>query len=223
MKFVFQMQLNIKKNAMKNQIITWMAILFTVPLIGQDSIRYTEGFQFNRGIYTSLQDFKSNNPVKPSDIITDIDSSSPKFFQYLLAQENFRFPRNNEIVYMSPKEIFGYSDGSQVYYGAQYRFEVIGRICLLKEVDVVDSYSSFINPGDKYEAAREEGSGKLYILDFDTGAFFRCKPRKVEEIFQRDKALYREYENAGGKRKEKVLDFIKEYNFRRPVYFPKGK
>ena len=208
---------------MKSKMIIIAALLYTAVLTAQDKVRYTDDFRFARGIYTSLQDLKANNPVKPADIITDIDASSSKFFQYLLAKEQFRFPRNNEIVYMKPKDIFGYSDGRQLFYGTKYRFEVIGEICLLKEVDVVDSYSSFINPGDKYEAAREEGSGKLYILDFDTGAFFRCKPRKVEEIFQRDKALYREYENAGGKRKEKVLDFIKEYNFRRPVYFPKGK
>lgn len=195
-------------------------MLYAIALPAQDKVRYTDDFQFTRGIYTNLEDFKNNNPATPSEIITDIDASSPKFFQFLLAQEEFRFPRNHQIVYMKPKEIFGYADGRQVYYGLKYRFEVIGKICLLKEVDVVDSYSSFINPGDKYEAAREQGSGKLYILDFETGDFFRFKPKKVEAILQRDEELFREYEMANGKRKEKALDFIKEYNFRHPVYFP---
>lgn len=195
-------------------------MLYVAILPAQDKVRYTGDFQFTRGIYTSLEDFRTNKPVTPAEIITDIDAGSPKFFQFLLAKEEFRFPRNHEIVYMKPKEIFGYADRGQVYYGLKYRFEVVGKICLLKEVDVVDSYSSFINPGDKYEAAREEGSGKLYILDFETGNFFRFKPKKVEAIFQRDKELYREYEKAKGKRKEKALDFIKEYNFRHPVYFP---
>ena len=206
---------------MKSQILLWGAMLSAALLTAQEKVRYTEDFQLARGIYTSLQDFQSNDPVKPTDIITDIDASSPKFFQYLLAQEDFRFPRNNKIVYKKPKEIFGYSDGRQVYYGLKYRFEVIGEICLLKEVDVVDSYSSFINPGDKYEAAREQGSGKLYILDFETGDFFRCKPQKVEAILKRDEELYREYQQARGKKKDKALNFIKEYNFRHPVYFPK--
>lgn len=212
--------MNAKYLDMKSQIIFWAAILYTVALPAQEKVRYTEDFRFARGIYTSLQDFKTNDPVKPSEIITDIDATSPKFFQHLLAQENFRFPRNNEIVYLKPKEIFGYADGQQVYYGLKYRFEVIGEICLLKEVDVVDSYSSFINPGDKYEAAREQGSGKLYILDFKTGDFFRCKAKKVEAILRRDAKLFQEYQQAKGKKKEKVLDFIKEYNFRHPVYFP---
>ena len=211
----------LKNRAMKSQIIIAAALLYAAVLTAQDKVRYTDDFRFARGIYTSLQDLKANNPVKPADIITDIDASSSKFFQYLLAKEQFRFPRNNEIVYMKPKDIFGYSDGRQLFYGTKYRFEVIGEICLLKEVDVVDSYSSFINPGDKYEAAREQGSGKLYILDFEKGDFFRCKPQKVEAIFQRDKKLYQEYQNAKGKKKDKVLNFIKEYNFRHPVYFPK--
>ena len=206
---------------MKSHFFLCLALLSAAVLTAQDKVRYTDGFRFARGIYASLQDFKSNDPIKPADIITDIDANSPKFFQYLLAQEDFRFPRNNEIVYKKPKEIFGYSDGQQVFYSLKYRFEVIGEICLLKEVDVVDSYSSFINPGDKYEAAREQGSGKLYILDFETGDFFRCKPKKVEAILQRDKELYQEYQKAKGKKKDKVLNFIKEYNFRHPVYFQK--
>ncbi|MCB9052237.1 MAG: hypothetical protein H6556_22615 [Lewinellaceae bacterium] len=206
---------------MKNQIVICLAVLCATALHAQEKVRYTDDFQLARGIYTSLQDFKSNQPVKPSDIITDIDASSPKFFQFLLAKEDFRFPRNNEIVYLKPREIFGYSDGRQVYYGLKHRFEVIGKICLLREVDVVDSYSSFINPGDKYEAAREEGSGKLYIMDFETGDFFRFKPKMVEAIFQRDEDLFREYQKAKGKKKDKALNFIKEYNFKHPVYFPR--
>ena len=211
----------LKNRAMKSQIIIAAALLYAAVLTAQDKVRYTDDFRFARGIYTSLQDLKANDPVKPADIITDIDASSPKFFQFLFTKEQFRFPRNNEIVYLKPKDIFGYSDGRQVFYGTKYRVEVMGEICLLKEVDVVDSYSSFINPGDKYEAAREQGSGKLYILDFETGSFFRCKPKKVEAILQRDKELFQEYQNAKGKKKDKVLNFIKEYNFRHPVYFPK--
>lgn len=205
---------------MKSLFFCWVALFYAAFLPAQGTIRYTDGFRFARGVYTGLQDFQNNDPVKPSEIVTDIDAGSPKFFQLLMAKEAFRFPRGNEIVYLKPADIFGYSDGRQVYYGTKYRFEVIGRICLLKEVDVVDSYSSFINPGDKYEAAREQGSGKLYILDFETGDFFRCKASKVEAIFRRDAQLYQEYNNAKGKKKDKVLNFIKEYNFRHPVYFP---
>ncbi len=204
---------------MKSLFFCWLA-LFCAAFLPAQGIRYTDDFRFARGVYANLQDFQNNDPVKPSEIITDIEAGSPKFFQLLMAKEAFRYPRNNEIAYLKPAEIFGYADGRQVYYGLKYRFEVIGKICLLREVDVVDSYSSFINPGDKYEAAREQGSGKLYILDFETGDFFPCKASKVEAIFRRDARLYQEYENAKGKKKDKVLNFIKEYNFRHPVYFP---
>ncbi len=199
------------------------ALLCFQALSAQDSLRYTEDFRFTRGIYTSLEDFLNNSPVEPAEIITDINPASPKFFQYLLAREEFRFPRNFEIVYMQPKEIFGYADQGKVYYSNNYRFETIGKISILREVDVVDSYSSFINPGEQYQAAREEGSGKRYILDLKTGDFFKYKPRKVEKLLERDSELYREYEEASGKRKEKAMDFIKEYNYRNPLYFPKGE
>lgn len=205
---------------MKSLAVIAIALLCPALLQAQEKIRYTDDFRFARGIYTSLEDFQNNDPVKPSEIITDIDPGSPKFFQHLLALDQFRFPRNNEIVYLKPGEIFGYSDGRQVFYGTRYRMEVVGKICLLREVDVVDSYSSFINPGDKYQAAREQGSGKLYILDFETGGFFPCKASKLKPVFRRDAQLYQEYQNAKGRKKDKALDFIKEYNFRHPVYFP---
>lgn len=193
-----------------------------LALQAQGQQRYTADFIFERGIYPTLADWKAQTPVKPDEIIVDIDPQNRKFFQYLFAREQFRFPKNNEIVYLKPEDIFGYSpDGTSMYYGTNYRFEVVGAICLLKEVDQVDTYSSFINPGEDYKAARKEGTGKLYVLDFQTGAFFRCRPGKVEAILKQDKDLYQQYKAAKGKRKEKVSAFIKEYNFKHPVYFKK--
>ena len=88
-------------------------------------------------------------------------------------KDQFRYPRNNEIIYLKPEDIFGYSpDGQSMYYSTNYRFDIIGAICLLQEVDQVDRYSSFINPGDEYKAARKEGTGKLYVLDFESGEFW---------------------------------------------------
>lgn len=205
---------------MKN-ISLLLSMLLCLGLSGQDTVRYTAEYQFERGIYPSLEDWKQQRPVKPSDIIVELDPNSSKFFQYLLAKEEFRYPRNNKIVYQKPKDIFGYSPGGEhLYYGTEYRFEIVGAICLLREVGQVDSYSSFIQPGEQYEAAREEGSGKLYILEFETGDFFRCRARKVKEILKQDEELYRRYKDASGSKDEKIRAFIKEYNFRHPVYFP---
>lgn len=202
-----------------------IALLFSLlcamyALHGQNGQRYTADFVFERGIYPTLADWKAQTPVKPKDIIVDIDPQNQKFFQYLFARDQFRFPKNNEIVYLTPEDIFGYSpDGQSMYYGTNYRFETIGSICLLQEVDQVDRYSSFINPGEDYQAARKEGSGKLYVLDFKTGAFFRFRPCKVKKIFKQDPQLYEQYKSAKGKRKEKAKAFIKEYNFKNPIYF----
>lgn len=196
--------------------------MLCVSILAQDDgIRYTADFQFERGIYPTLDDWKNQNPVKPSEVIVDIDARSARFFQYLFAREQFRYPRDNKIVYKTPDEIFGYSPGGEeMYYGTDYKFEVVGAICLLREVGQVDSYSSFVNPGKQYEAARDEGSGKLYMLDFHTGAFSKLKKRKLKAVLKQDPELYQRYRKARGNKKEKMRAFIKEYNFRHPVYFP---
>lgn len=204
--------------------IVILAALFLpfAHLSAQEKVRYTDDFRFARGIYLSLSDWKANKPVKPEEIISEGDPNSPKFFQYLLAKEQFRFPRNNEIVYVKTGDIFGYSNGRDIFYGKQYRFEIIGQINLLEEVDVVDSYSSFINPGEQYQATRAEGTGKLYLLDYETGKFTRCKPKEAEALFRRDPQLYQEYKQAKGSKKQRIHNFIKEFNFRHPTYFPRG-
>ena len=187
-----------------------------------NGIRYTADYRFERGVYPTIEDWKQQRPVKPSEIIVDIDARSPKFFQYLLLRESFRYPRDNKIVHKKPSEIFGYSpDGEKLYYGTHYQFEVVGAICLLKEVGQVDTYSSFVNPGEQYKAAREAGSGKLYMLDFATGDFSKLKPRKLKAVLKLDPELYQRYRKAKGGKKEKMRAFIKEYNFRHPIYFPK--
>jgi len=206
---------------MKN-ISLLFSMLFCLGLAGQDTVRYTADFQFERGIYPTLEDWKQQQPVKPADIIVELDPNSSKFFQYLLAKEEFRYPRQNEIVYQKPEDIFGYSPGGErLYYGTEYRFEIVGAICLLREVGQVDTYSSFIKPGEEYEAAREEGSGKLYVLEFETGDFFRYRARKVKRIFKQDEELYEKYKNASGDKDDRIRAFIKEYNFRHPIYFRK--
>jgi len=205
----------------KNVLLIISLLLISLSSYAQEKgVRYTADFYFERGIYPTLDHWKTNSPIKPEDIITDLDTQSPKFFQYLLAKESFRYPAKTEVIYLKPEDIFGYSTGEHIYYSTKYRFETIGRISVLKEVDVVDSYSSFINPEASYEAEREEGSGKLYILDYETGKFFKCKPRKVKAIFKRDPVLYEEYKKAKGKRDEKIRSFIQEYNFKHPIYFP---
>mgnify|MGYP006268649145 CR=1 FL=1 len=207
---------------MRSLLLFLGIIFFTQALSAQkDSIRYTAGFPFERGIYPELEDWKNQDPVKPSEVIVDIDASSARFFQYLFAREEFRYPRNHEIVYKKPDDIFGYAPGGEeMYYGTDYKFEVIGAICLLREVGQVDSYSSFVNPGEEFEAAREEGSGKLYMLDFHSGEFSKLKKRKLKSILKQDTELYQRFRKAKGRGDEKLRAFIKEYNYRHPIYFP---
>ena len=181
---------------------------------------YQPGFQFERGVYPTLASWKAQAPVKPKDIIVDIDPEQQRFFQYLFAQGTFRYPENNAIVYLSPDDVFGYSPGdSTMFYGPSYQFETIGAICVLREAGQVDTYSSFINPGEQYQAERKAGDGQLYILDFETGGFFKCKPRKVEKLLQKDAVLFEKYKTAPGKRAEKLPAFIQAFNSRHPIHF----
>lgn len=206
-----------------NKITLLLLLVFVTSywVTAQPKVRYTDDFYFERGVYPTMGDWKAHDPVKAQDIITDLDPASPGFFQELFQEPTFRYPKNNEIVRLRPDEIFGYAQNGQLFYRTNYRFETIGAIGVLREVDLVDAYSSFIKPGESYEAAREEGSGDLYIFDYETGDFFKCKAKKLEAIFQRDAELYQEYKSARGKKSDRIKRFIKEYNFRHPIYFPK--
>lgn len=199
-------------------------LTFSLPslaLLAQNEERYTQDFRFARGLYLTIEDWKANKPLRPEDIIFDADYTSPRYFQYLLGAKQFRYNRNNEIVYVNTDDIFGYANGQEVFYSKQYRFEIIGKICLLQQIDMVDRYTSFLNPGEQYQATRTEGTGKLFVLDYETGDFTRFKPKAVEKLLQRDPELFQEYKKAKGKKKDKAQDFIKEYNFRHPIFFPK--
>ena len=209
---------------MRSLLLILLTNFLSLILTAQDNgVRYTADFQFERGIYPTLEDWKKQEPVKPSEVIVDIDASSARFFQYLFAKTQFRYPRNNEIVYKKPDEIFGYASGDgEMYYGTDYKFEVVGAISLLREVGQVDSYSSFVNPGEQYEAAREEGSGKLYMLDVQSGEFSKLKKRKLKGILKQDPELYQRFRQSRGRGQEKLRAFVKEYNYRHPIYFSEG-
>jgi hypothetical protein len=206
---------------MRTSIIFLALSLASLTLGAQKEERYTADFRFARGVYLTIDDWKANRPLRPEDIIFDAAYDSPRYFQYLLGAKQFRYHRDNEIVYVNTEDIFGYSNGEEVFHRKQYRFETIGKISLLQEVDVVDRFTSFLTPGEQYQATRAEGTGKLFVLDYETGDFFRFKPKAVEKLLQRDPELFQQYRKAKGKKRDKTQNFIKEYNFRHPVYFPK--
>lgn len=208
----------------------WILVL-TVLFIGieamiaqQDEtgkVIYEDGFRFKKGIYLTFEDWKENNPILIDQVFTELDPNSPKFFNNLFRGGEFSYIKDRQSVEkVRTQDIFGYSTGKEVFYSTSARFEEIGSIGLLREVGQVDTYSSFINPGEQeYKADRSEETGQRYLFDFEKGRRLKFSPKNFQNLLKRDPELFQQYKKEKGPREEKILKFLKRYNLRHPVYF----
>jgi hypothetical protein len=64
---------------------------------------------------------------------------------------------------------------------------------------------------------------RQYLFDFYSGEIVEYSIDKMEEYLKRDEVLYKEFmELSKKKKKEFAFKYMRLYNEKHPVYFPKG-
>ena len=196
---------------------------FTKRALAQDSlVAYQRGFQFNPGVYLNFQAFQTNDPIpveniqslheEPSDIDFLKKVTSRRHLEYLDDEGNLQK--------VATRNLFGYSNGRNVYILPDIRLSIIGTICHFTvfiprgNTTYLDSWGNFgVISGDPE-------SSYQYVLDMDSTRLLPFNKTNMENIFQRDQELWEEYKAFKRKKKEKLYLFLTKYNERHPVYFP---
>jgi len=64
---------------------------------------------------------------------------------------------------------------------------------------------------------------KEFLLDFYHNDLSLFTIEKAEEYLKRDPEIYKEYNTLSNKKKKELISrYIRQYNEKHPVYFPKG-
>jgi len=207
-------------------------VCFLLPLFAQsqDTVKYTKDFTFYDGIYLSYQDFRYNWPIPKSKIITKINKNQLDFYSKLIEEPYIEYiERDSSIQKVSPDRVWGYCQNNVIFINYQrffYRVTVFGNISHFLATVETNTYSSGYDPfmnAPINSTPQKTREIKQFLLDFYSGDLVPFTVEQAEEYFQRDSVIYNEFSVLSKKKKKAlVVRYIRMYNDRHPIYFPKG-
>ena len=205
-------------------------LLFIAPIsvVAQNMVAYNLDFSFNDGVYLSFSDFKSNNPIPVTHIISNNDIRLPDYMELVLEPETLRYYDNlGEERIVKTTSLWGYSFGGKAFiqYGdGLFRMPIFGAITLFSAA--VTNYRvmndpTMMNPGMMPYQTMPVQELKQFLLNMQTG---KVSPYTIEntlEMMISAPDLVAEFTQLKRKKQEEgLLLLIRKYNDRFPVYFP---
>jgi hypothetical protein len=199
-------------------------------LRAQDSIAYTKDFRLYEGLYLGYQDFRYNWPIPKEKIITKINKDQLDFYSILIEQEFIEYTeRDGTVSKVKSEQVWGYCQNNIIFINQEknfFRIPVFGAISNFIGTVEVLNYSPGFDPF--MNAPMNSNASKIreirqYLFDFYSGEIVPFNLEKLEEFLKRDEAVYKEFMTLSKKnKKESATKYIRMYNEKHLVYFPKG-
>lgn len=224
-------------------------MLFSLPLLAQEKVAYTSDFQFKDGIYLSFDDFKNNNPIPITHIVSNHNIQASDYLETVLNEKEVVYYDNlYEERKVNSIDVWGFSQNGKVSIGhgsAQsirnpsyfgwYPLVLIGSICYFPAVEL--EYRSMpippsfgAQPGNyhRQETFYEDRVQVHLLIEFSTGKTIRLSTGQldaiptgiIEDLIYKDTKLHDEFIALSKKeKKNKAMFFIRKFNQNNPIYF----
>ncbi|MEX0987216.1 MAG: hypothetical protein WD052_07040 [Bacteroidales bacterium] len=217
-----------------------LLLILLVPGYSQEApegmTRYSPDFKFREGIYPDFQYVKNNNPIAKTRLVTNADLFSRDFYE--------RVTEENRIVYyddygvqqeLKTSRIWGYGRNGVLYInlGSKFhRISFVGNIShfvatlTTYNTGYYDPYYSQNYYNNRYYRSPTSNYAttevRQYLIDFETGKLMEFDVASVEILLMKDPELYDEYVSLRKKKKKQYkFVYIRKFNERNPLYFPK--
>ncbi len=227
-------------------------ILLLLPVFanGQSMVEYTPDFKFNDGIYISFEDFKNNNPIPVTHIVSNYDIRDSDYLEQVLMHDSVDYFDNlYEERTIATHELWGFCQRNRVFigFGADgsfdnpefFDFYPLVSIGAVSFFTALESYYRTMGPSpmmgvgydpmyDSQMTVTETEQVQL-LLEFKTGKILLAKRGElgyipvelVFHILQDDPVLLEQFRAISGRdQKQKGMFYIHEFNARNPIFFP---
>jgi hypothetical protein len=207
-------------------------LTFSLPKLffGQDSVAYNKDFRLYEGLYISYQDFRYNWPIPKEKIITKIDKDQLDFYSKLIEQDFIDYyDRDSSVTKIKSNQAWGYCQNNIIFINQNknfYRIPVFGAISnFIGTVEVINyspGFDPFMNApmGSRAYKTKEI---RQFIFNFYNGEITEFNIDTLEEWLKNDNQVYTEFKVLSRKKKkEYATKYIRMYNEKHLVYFPKG-
>lgn len=215
---------------MRMWMIMFLLAFGAFKAMAQDSVAFNRDFRLYEGLYLGYQDFRYNWPIPKEKIITRINKDQLDFYTKLIEGEFVEFyERDGSISKVRSEKVWGYCQNNNIFINQNkkfFRIPVFGAISnFIGTVEVINyspGYDPFMNApiGNTQMKTLEI---RQFLFDFYSGDIVPFSTEQLEEYLKRDEVVYKEYMALSRKKKKELsTKYIRMYNERHLVYFPKG-
>jgi len=205
-------------------------LLLSKAQLAQDSVSFSKDFRLYEGLYLGYSDFRYNWPIPKEKIITSINKNQLDFYTKLIEQDFVEYiERDSSISKVKSEHVWGYCQNNIIFINLDksfYRIPVFGAISnFIGTVEVVNyspGFDPFMNAPMGTRAYKTKEI-RQFLFNFYTGEVKQFTTETLEEWLKNDEAIYKEFTSLKRKkRKELATKYIRMYNEKHLVYFPKG-
>ncbi|MBA3706017.1 MAG: hypothetical protein H0W84_09000 [Bacteroidetes bacterium] len=203
------------------QLFSFILLLISLNTFSQnDSVAYSRDYEFNEGIFLTIDQFKSNDPVPRSAIISNIPKNQLDFLSQLMRLKNIVYKdATGNVQRVERSSIWGYCQNRTIYLNFTDEFDrlsVIGRIGhFTASVKTSVAFSDPMGANTTYDELRQ------FILDVETNKILDFNGKNMETLLVRDADLYKQF--MALKKREKadaIFIYLRRYNEKHPLYLP---
>ena len=216
----------------------FILLVFCLRCIAQERVEYTSEFSFKDGVYLSFQDFKNNNPVPLTHIISDFDIRNPNYLTRVLEQDTVYYYDNlYEERSVAADDLWGFSNQGRVQIAHNLVWSkkkkikdivfvplnTIGKVCFYAAEQYV--YRSLLDSpeigmfSDSYytdESYTRERVPVFMLVEFETGDLILSSQSIVSDfvtetvyrLLESDESLLREFASLPMKQQRKQAMFF---------------
>ncbi|MEO5585553.1 MAG: hypothetical protein ABIQ75_08870 [Flavobacteriales bacterium] len=187
----------------------------------RDSVRYSGGFVFHDGIYLNFQAFRNNSPSIPMGALTT--AQGQRVSDLASTNGKLSYPDSTGAsTRLDLDRTWGFCDNGVVYVRAGNGFSRIGLMGTLAHLVFDATYQNFdpymFNGGSSYTVEEQR------FLNMETGMFLPVTAGGIDQAISGDAVLKEDFDALSRKQRNKpetVFLFMRRYNDRHPLYFPK--
>ena len=214
----------------KLQLIIFFVLSFNANLRAQDSVLYSKEFRLYEGIYINYEDLRFNWPIDKEKIITNLQKEQLDFFSKLVESDMIEYKeRDGSVINIKTEKIWGYCQNNVIFINQEnsfFRIPVFGAISsFIGAVAVINhspGFDPFMNTPSN-STAHSIKEFRPFLFDFYSGDITEFSLEKLEEYLSRDISLVSEFKQLRKKKKkEYAAKYIRLFNEKHPVFFPKG-
>ncbi len=201
------------------------AVLFLLSLFCRaqtGTVAYSRDYEFKEGIYLTFEQFKNNNPIPKTSIVSAVPNTEIDFLNQMTERKFITYKDSAGLEQkLQTSTIWGYYQNRTVcinFNGEFHRMNVIGNLCLFSAL-IVQAPLRNEPIGDMYAIEPTFQELQQFLLDTKTNKVMDFNAKNMEVLLNDDAELYAAFMKLKNRKKgDSIFIYLRKYNDKHPLY-----